>query len=200
MFDNLSEKLGETFRKLKGRGKLSEENIKEGLREVRLALLEADVNYKVVKDLIARIRERAVGQEVMGSLTPGQQVVKIVNDELTEVMGGTFQHLDFSGRSPWTIMLVGLQGSGKTTTAGKLALYLKGQGKKPLLVPADVYRPAAIEQLTRLAEQVDTPVFPVHFPYGPPWTLPFRPIRALENAAATPLFWIRPVACILMKR
>jgi signal recognition particle subunit SRP54 len=160
VFDNLSEKLGETFRKLKGRGKLSEENIKEGLREVRLALLEADVNYKVVKDLIARIRERAVGQEVMASLTPGQQVVKIVNDELTEVMGGTFQHLDFSGRSPWTIMLVGLQGSGKTTTAGKLALYLKGQGKKPLLVPADVYRPAAIDQLTRLAEQVDVPVFP----------------------------------------
>ena len=160
MFDNLSEKLGETFRKLRGRGKLSEENIKEGLREVRLALLEADVNYKVVKDLVARIRERAVGQEVMASLTPGQQVVKIVYDELTQVMGGSFQHLDFSGRSPWTIMLVGLQGSGKTTTAGKLALYLKGQGKKPLLVPADVYRPAAIEQLTRLAEQVDAPVFP----------------------------------------
>ena len=160
MFDNLSEKLGETFKKLKGRGKLSEANIKEGLREVRLALLEADVNYKVVKNLIETIRSRAVGQEVMGSLTPGQQVVKIVYEELTNIMGGSFQQLNFSGRPPWIIMLVGLQGSGKTTTAGKLALYLKGQGRKPFLVPADVYRPAAITQLTRLAEQVDAPVFP----------------------------------------
>lgn len=160
MFDSLSDKFGDTFRKLKGRGKLSEANIKEGLREVRLALLEADVNYKVVKDLINTIRTRAVGQEVMGSLTPGQQVVKIVYEELTAVMGGKFQEIDFSGRPPWIIMLVGLQGSGKTTTAGKLALYLKGQGRKPLLVPADVYRPAAIEQLTRLGEQVEVPVFP----------------------------------------
>ena len=160
MFDNLSNKLNETFRKLKGRGKLTEENIKEGLREVRLALLEADVNYKVVKNLIKTIRERAVGTEVMGSLMPGQQVVKIVYDELTAIMGGSFQQLNFEGRPPWIIMLVGLQGSGKTTTAGKLALYLKGKGRSPLLVPADVYRPAAIAQLTRLAEQVDTPVFP----------------------------------------
>ncbi|MDY6851925.1 MAG: signal recognition particle receptor subunit alpha, partial [Thermodesulfobacteriota bacterium] len=160
MFESLSEKLNETFRKLKGRGKLSEANIKEGLREVRLALLEADVNYKVVKTLIETIRVRAVGQEVMTSLTPGQQVVKIVYEELTALMGGSHQKLDFSGRSPWTILLVGLQGSGKTTTAGKLALYLKGQGRNPLLVPADVYRPAAIDQLTRLAQQVSVPVFP----------------------------------------
>ena len=160
MFEGLSDKLNETFRKLKGRGKLSEANIKEGMREVRLALLEADVNYKVVKDLVATIRERAVGQEVMGSLTPGQQVVKIVYEELTAIMGGMHQQLDFSGRSPWSLMMVGLQGSGKTTTSGKLALYLKKQGRKPMLVPADVYRPAAIEQLTRLGEQVDVPVFP----------------------------------------
>ena len=160
MFDNLSDKLSDTFKKLKGRGKLSEANIKEGLRDVRLALLEADVNYKVVKDFIAAIRERAVGQEVMGSLTPGQQIVKIVYEELTALMGGSFQQLDFSGRAPWTIMLVGLQGSGKTTTAGKLAGYLKKQGKNPLLVPADVYRPAAIDQLTKLAEMVGVPVFP----------------------------------------
>ena len=160
MFDNLSERLNETFRKLKGRGKLSEANIKEGLREVRLALLEADVNYKVVKNLIETIRERSIGQEVMGSLTPGQQVVKIVYEELTAIMGGTFQQMDFSGRPPWVLMLVGLQGSGKTTTAGKLAMYLKKQGRHPLLVPADVYRPAAIEQLTRLAAQVDVPAFP----------------------------------------
>lgn len=160
MFDGLSEKLNETFRKLKGHGKLSEDNIKEGLREVRLALLEADVNYKVVKKFIESIRTRAVGAEVMKSLTPGQQVVKIVYEELTSLMGGTNQELDFSGRSPWIIMLVGLQGSGKTTTAGKLALYLKGKGRKPLLVPADVRRPAAIEQLTTLASTVDCPVFP----------------------------------------
>lgn len=160
MFDNLSDKLNETFRKLKGRGKLSEENIKEGLREVRLALLEADVNYKVVKDLVSRIRERSVGQEVMKSLTPGQQVVKIVYEELTAVMGGSHQQLDFSGRSPWKIMMVGLQGSGKTTSSGKLARYLKAQGRHPMLVPADVYRPAAIDQLTRLGEQVGVPVFP----------------------------------------
>jgi len=160
VFDGLSEKLNETFRKLKGRGKLSEDNIKEALREVRLALLEADVNYKVVKNLIDTIRSRAVGQEVMGSLTPGQQVVKIVYEELTAVMGGAHHSLDFSGRPPWTIMLVGLQGSGKTTTAGKLALHLKGKGRRPLLVPADIYRPAAIDQLTRLAELVSVPAFP----------------------------------------
>lgn len=160
MFDTLSDKLGETFKKLRGRGKLSEANIKEGLREIRLALLEADVNYKVVKDFVAIIKERAVGQEVMKSLTPGQQVVKIVHEELTAMMGGKFQQLELGGRPPWIIMVAGLQGSGKTTTCGKLALYLKGQGRKPLLVPADVYRPAAITQLTRLGEQVGVPVFP----------------------------------------
>jgi signal recognition particle subunit SRP54 len=160
VFDSLTDKLNEAFRKLRGRGRLSEENIQAGLREVRLALLEADVNYKVVKKLIETIRQRAVGQEVMASLTPGQQVVKIVYEELSALMGGTRAELDFSGRPPWKIMLVGLQGSGKTTTAGKLALHLKGQGRHPFLVPADVQRPAAIEQLVRLAEQVKVPVFP----------------------------------------
>ncbi|MFH1090104.1 MAG: signal recognition particle protein [Pseudomonadota bacterium] len=160
MFESLSDRLGETFRKLKGRGKLTEANIKDGLREVRLALLEADVNYKVAKELIETIRARAVGQEVMKSLTPGQQVVKIVYEELTLLMGGSAVGLDFSGRPPWSLMLVGLQGSGKTTTAGKLALHLKKQGRHPLMVPADVYRPAAIEQLVRLGQQVGVPVFP----------------------------------------
>lgn len=160
MFDNLTEKLNETFRKLKGHGKLTEDNIKEGLREIRLALLEADVNYKVVKNLIETIHVRAVGQEVMQSLTPGQQVVKIVYEELTSLMGGTGQDLDFSGRPPWTFLLVGLQGSGKTTTAGKLARLLKTKGRQPLLVPADVQRPAAIEQLMKLGEQISVPVFP----------------------------------------
>ncbi|MBW2085686.1 MAG: signal recognition particle protein [Deltaproteobacteria bacterium] len=160
MFDNLTEKLNETFRKLKGHGKLTEDNIKEGLREIRLALLEADVNYKVVKNLIETIRVRAVGQEVMQSLTPGQQVVKIVYEELTSLMGGAGQDLDFSGRPPWTFLLVGLQGSGKTTTAGKLARLLKTKGRQPLLVPADVQRPAAIEQLMKLGEQISAPVFP----------------------------------------
>lgn len=160
MFDNLSEKLNETFRRLKGRGKLDEASVREGLREVRLALLEADVNYKVVKNFIEAIRVRAVGQEVMSSLTPGQQVVKIVYEEMTSLMGETRQELDFSGRPPWTILLVGLQGSGKTTTAAKLARYLKNKGRHPLLVPADVRRPAAIEQLTILGKQLSVPVFP----------------------------------------
>jgi signal recognition particle subunit SRP54 len=160
MFNTLSEKLNSVFRKLKGHGKLTEKNIEEGLKEVRMALLEADVHYKVVKDLLAGIRERAIGQEVMESLTPGQQVIKIVNDELTRLMGSIHEGMRLSGPSPVSVMLVGLQGSGKTTTAGKLAIYLRKNGKKPFLVPADVYRPAAIEQLQKLAHQVSVPVFP----------------------------------------
>ncbi|MEW5909310.1 MAG: signal recognition particle protein [Thermodesulfobacteriota bacterium] len=160
MFNTLSEKLNSVFKKLKGHGKLTEKNIEEGLKEVRMALLEADVHYKVVKDLITGIRERAVGQEVMESLTPGQQVIKIVNDELTQMMGSTHEGLRLSGPAPVSVMLVGLQGSGKTTTAGKLAIYLRKNGKKPFLVPADVYRPAAIEQLQKLGHQVSVPVFP----------------------------------------
>ncbi len=159
MFDNLSERLDGIFRKLKGHGKLTESNIEQGLREVRMALLEADVHYRVVKQLIADIRERALGQEVMTSLTPAQQVVKIVNEALTELMGTRHQAISLKGAHPVSIMLVGLQGSGKTTTAGKLAVHLRQAGRKPYLVPADVYRPAAIDQLTKLGSQLSVPVF-----------------------------------------
>ena len=159
MFDNLNEKLNSVFKKLKGQGKLTEKNIESGLKEVRMALLEADVHYKVVKTLISDIKTRALGEEVLTSLTPGQQVVKIVNDELTELMGSEHEELSLSGSKPASIMLVGLQGSGKTTTAGKLAVFLKKNNRKPYLVPADVYRPAAIEQLTKLGEQLSVPVF-----------------------------------------
>jgi len=162
MFESLSEKLNKTFKNLRGHGKLSEKNIQDALKEVRLALLEADVNYKVVKKLIDDIRRRAVGQEVLESLTPGQQVVKIVNQELTYLMGRDRQGLQLTGRTPFVLMLVGLQGSGKTTTAAKLALHLRKQGRHPYLVPADVYRPAAIEQLTRLGSQLSVPVYSVN--------------------------------------
>ncbi|NNF98838.1 MAG: signal recognition particle protein [Desulfobacteraceae bacterium] len=159
MFDNLTDKLNNVFKQLKGHGKLSEKNIADGLREVRMALLEADVHYKVVKKLIADIKERSLGREVMASLTPGQQVVKIVNDELTRLMGSEHEELNLSGTHPVSIMLVGLQGSGKTTTAGKLAVFLRKSGKNPYLVPADVYRPAAIDQLRKLGTQLTVPVF-----------------------------------------
>jgi len=160
MFDSLSDKLNTVFKKLKGHGKLSEKNIEEGLKEVRMALLEADVHYRVVKGFIADIKNRAMGQEVMGSLTPGQQVVKIVNEELTKLMGSEHQALTLSGSTPISVMLAGLQGSGKTTTAGKLAIFLRKSGKRPYLVPADVYRPAAIDQLQKLGNQIEVPVFP----------------------------------------
>lgn len=159
MFENLSDRLDSVFKKLKGHGKLNETNIEEGLKEVRLALLEADAHYKVVKKFIADIRERAVGRQVLASLTPAQQVIKIVNDELTALMGSRHEGLGFSGPTPAAVMLVGLQGSGKTTTAGKLANLLRKQGRKPYLVPVDVYRPAAIEQLQKLAAQIAIPVF-----------------------------------------
>ena len=160
MFYNLSDKLNSAFKKLKGHGKFSEKNIEEGLREVRMALLEADVHYKVVKTFIKDIRERSLGQEVLGSLTPGQQIIKIVNEKFTEVMGSQHQGLTLKGAAPVSVMLVGLQGSGKTTTAGKLAVHLRKSGRKPYLVPADVYRPAAIDQLTTLGGQLSVPVYP----------------------------------------
>ena len=159
MFDNLSDRLALTFKRLKGHGKLSESNISEALREVRLALLEADVNYKVTKEFIAKIKDRAVGQEVMKSLTPAQQVIKIVRDELCALMGGEAEPLNLGGKAPHLFMMVGLQGSGKTTTSGKLALMLKKQGRNPYLVPADTQRPAAIEQLKKLGAQIQVPVF-----------------------------------------
>ena len=159
MFENLSDKLDAAFRKLKGHGKLSEKNIEDGLKEVRMALLEADVHYRVTKHFISEVKERALGQEVLASLTPAQQVIKIVNEELTELMGSQNEDLNLSGPSPVAIMLVGLQGSGKTTTAGKLSVFLRKKGRKPFLVPADVYRPAAIDQLKKLGQQLEVPVF-----------------------------------------
>ncbi len=158
-FQNLSSRLQETMRKLRGKGRLSEKDVDEILREIRLALLEADVNYKVVKDFVALVKERATGHEVLGSLTPGQQVIRIVNEELTQLMGGTQQKLTMSSKPPSVIMMVGLQGSGKTTTTGKLARMLKAKGHRPLLVACDIYRPAAIKQLQTLGEQIELPVF-----------------------------------------
>ncbi len=159
VFEGLAEKLQDTFKKLKGKGKLSEDDVKSAMREVKMSLLEADVNYKVVKNFVSRIEERAVGKEVMESLTPGQQVIKIVNEELTSLMGGEHQGLELSESPPTVIMLVGLQGSGKTTSAGKLARHYKHKGKNPMLVAADIYRPAAIQQLEVLAGRLEVDVF-----------------------------------------
>ena len=159
MFENLTNKLETIFKKLKGYGKLNEDNIKDALREVRIALLEADVNLNVVKEFVEKIKVRAVGQEVMSSLTPGQQVVKIVNEELTTMLGGTNNSIALASKPPTIIMMVGLQGSGKTTTSAKLARRLLKEGQLPLLVAADVYRPAAIEQLNILGKELGIPVF-----------------------------------------
>ena len=158
-FENLSDKLTSAFKKLKSKGKLSESDVKEAMREVRLALLEADVNYKVAKDFTKKVSERAIGKEVMESLTPAQMVIKIVNEELTELMGGAYDKITFSSKPPTVIMLCGLQGSGKTTHAGKLALMLKNKGHRPLLVACDIYRPAAIDQLKVVGSKAGVPVF-----------------------------------------
>ncbi|HAW71517.1 MAG TPA: signal recognition particle protein, partial [Firmicutes bacterium] len=159
VFENLSARLQETFRKLRGKGKLSEKDVTDALREVRLALLEADVNFRVVKDFVAKVKERAVGQEVAASLTPGQQVVKIVHEELAALMGQKESKLAAVPNPPGVIMLVGLQGSGKTTSCAKLGAQLKKNGRRPLLVAADIYRPAAVKQLQVLGGQLDLPVF-----------------------------------------
>src|SRR6476469_1471894 len=159
MFDALTEKLQSALGDLRGRGVLDDEAISRAMREIRLALLEADVNFGVVKDFVAHVRERALGEDVRKSLTPGQQVVKIVHEELTELLGSSDSRLAFSQRPPTTILLAGLQGSGKTTAAGKLALLLSKEGKKPALVAADLQRPAAIDQLVQLGEQVGVPVY-----------------------------------------
>ena len=159
-FEGLADKLQETFKKLKGKGKLSEKDIKEAMREVKLALLEADVNFKVVKKFVKNVSEKCVGSEVLESLTPAQQVIKIVNDELTDLMGGSKSEINFNGVGPTVIMMVGLQGAGKTTMTGKLALQLrKNHNKRPLLVACDIYRPAAIKQLEVVGKQIDIPVF-----------------------------------------
>ncbi|MCK4621014.1 MAG: signal recognition particle protein [Desulfuromonadales bacterium] len=160
MFDTLSDKLDSAFKKLRGRGRLTEQHIKESMREIRLALLEADVNFRVVKSFVGRVGERAVGREVLKSLTPAQQVIKIVREELAQLMGeGEDNSLDLAVKPPVSLMLCGLQGAGKTTTCGKLALKLRRDKRNPLLVPADVYRPAAIEQLKTLGRQINVEVF-----------------------------------------
>ena len=168
-FEGLSEKLSAAFKKLRGKGRLSEADVKEAMREIRLALLEADVSYKVVKDFVAQVTERCVGADVLDSLTPGQQIVKIVNEELTTLMGGSNARLTFASKGPTIVMMVGLQGAGKTTNGAKLAGLMRRQfGKRPLLVACDVYRPAAINQLQVVGKQLDIPVFemgqadPVH--------------------------------------
>lgn len=158
-FEGLSEKLQNIFKNLRGKGKLTEKDVEQAMREVRMALLEADVNYKVVKDFVGKIKERSVGSEVLESLTPGQQVIKIVHEEMTQLMGGSSSRINMASKPPTVIMMVGLQGSGKTTSSSKLAKYLKKQGRSPLLVACDIYRPAAIKQLQILGEQLEVPVF-----------------------------------------
>lgn len=159
IFEGLSEKLQNSFQKLRSKGRLTESDVKSAMREVKMALLEADVNYKVVKDFVSKVQDRSIGEDVMKSLTPGQMVIKIVNEELTSLMGDSQSKLTFSSKPPTVIMMVGLQGAGKTTTSGKLGGYLKKQGKKPLLVACDVYRPAAIKQLEVVGEKLGVEVF-----------------------------------------
>ncbi|MDF2593758.1 MAG: signal recognition particle protein [Clostridia bacterium] len=166
-FDQLSSKLQDVFKQLKGKGKLTDKDVKLALREVKLALLEADVNFKVVKNFIKTIEERSIGQEVLESLTPGQQVIKIVNEELINLMGSTQSKISFAPRGITSIMMVGLQGAGKTTTSAKLAALIKSQGKRPLLVACDVYRPAAIKQLITVGKQVNVPVFSLESEQNP---------------------------------
>lgn len=167
MFESLSDKLDVTFKKLRGQSRLTEDNVKDALREVRLTLLEADVNFLVVKQFVKALRERSMGSEVLESLTPAQQFIKIVNEEMISLMGGSAVGLDLAAAPPVVVMMVGLQGSGKTTSSGKLALSLKKQKRKPLLVPVDVYRPAAIEQLQSLGRQIDVPVYPAEIKQDP---------------------------------
>ncbi len=160
MFENLTDRLEGVFKKLRGHGILTEDNINEAMREVRMALLEADVNFTVAKDFVAAVTAKAIGREVSQKLSPGQQVIKIVHEELVSLLGGTTEQIRLDGKQPVIIMMAGLQGSGKTTTSGKLARMMKDKGRKPYLVPADVYRPAAIEQLQVLGEKLDIPVHP----------------------------------------
>src|SRR5919107_4236814 len=159
MFDNLSEKLQRVFKNLRGEGKLTAENMETALREIRVALLEADVHFRVVKQLIERIKEKAMGQEVLASLSPGQQVIKIVHDELVHILGTHQAKLRYANEPPSVIMIVGLQGSGKTTSTGKLARYLSKNGRSPVMVSVDVYRPAARKQLSVIARDLKLPIY-----------------------------------------
>ncbi len=186
MFDTLTDRLQDVFKRLRGKGKLTERDVDEALREVRMALLEADVNFKVVKDFVGRIRERAVGGEVLESLSPAQQVIKIVHEELVAMLG-TSSRVELGGSGPMLIMLVGLQGSGKTTTAGKLALQFRKSGQRPLMVAADMQRPAAVHQLVTLGKQIDIPVYSE--PSGSPPDICQRALgRARELASTVVIF------------
>jgi signal recognition particle subunit SRP54 len=180
IFEGLSEKLQNTINKFRGKGRVTEKDVKEMMREIKLALLEADVNFKVVKDFINKVSERAVGQDVLESLTPGQQVIKIVHEELIELMGSVPSKVTFSNKPPTVYMMVGLQGSGKTTTSGKLANLLRKQGKSPLLVACDVYRPAAVKQLQVVGGQLNVPVFAIEGNTDPVYIAK----KALEHATA----------------
>lgn len=188
-FESLSDKLQDAFKSLKGKGKITEEDVNFALRQVRTALLEADVNFKVAKDFVARIKDKALGEEVFGSLNPTQTVIKIVNDELTELLGGTQSRIMIASKPPTIIMLVGLQGAGKTTTAGKLAVYLRKQGKHPMMVAADVYRPAAIKQLQVVGTQIGVPVFADETPGA-------SPIEIAKNAIAASTSLLKDVIII----
>lgn len=188
MFDTLTDKLGLVFKKLRGHGRITETNINDALREVRLALLEADVHFKVVKDFLERVKVKALGQEVLSSVTPAQQFVKIVHEELLETLGGTTAELNFSGKTPAVIMLVGLQGSGKTTQASKLALYLRNKKRKPGLVSLDVYRPAAYDQLKKLSAQIAVPFFEYTAPQKPVDIAKSSIVFAEKNGVDTLIF------------
>jgi len=179
MFENLTDRLDGVFKKLRGHGTLSEDNIREAMREVRVALLEADVNFTVAKDFVTLVTEKAIGREVSKSLSPGQQIIKIVHEELVNLLGSTAEQIQLDGRQPVIIMMAGLQGSGKTTTAAKIGAMLKKKGRRPYLVPADIYRPAAIEQLQVLGSQIDIPVHP-----STTDTKPVDICRQAVNAAA----------------
>ena len=186
-FEGLSDKLAAAFKKLRSKGKLSESDVKEAMREVRMALLEADVNYKVAKDFTAAVAEKCIGERVMESLTPGQMVVKIVNEELTALMGGEHTRLNMSSKLPTVILMCGLQGSGKTTHSAKLALMLKNQGHRPLLVACDVYRPAAIKQLQVVGEKAGVPVFELgQKACADPCIVRQKSLRVSELAAPVP--------------
>ena len=182
MFDNLSDKLQRVFKNLRGEGKLSAENMEEALREIRVALLEADVNFKVVKQLIEAVKEKAMGEEVLSALSPTQQVIKIVRDELTRILGSHQSKLRFANEPPSVILIVGLQGSGKTTSTGKLARWLSKNGHSPMMVSVDVYRPAAREQLRVVAKDVGLPIYPG----APDETKPIDLARSARREARAP--------------
>jgi len=185
MFEKLQERFESTFKKVRGYGKLTESNIKDTLREVRVALLEADVNFKVAKDFLEKVREKAMGEEVLASITPGQQFVKIVYDELCEVLGSANKPLDIAAAPPVPVMLIGLQGSGKTTTCAKLAIHIRKMGRKPLLVPSDIYRPAAIDQLVKLGKQINVEAFTMDVVKDPVTICKEAKIYAMRNGYDT---------------